>query len=36
MREKGFNRKYSPAFKINVIMDMGDHYLGYYETVRKY
>ena len=30
------NKKYSAEFKISVIMDMREHYLGYYETVRKY
>ena len=29
-------RKYSPEFKINVIMDMREHHLSYHETVRKY
>ena len=30
------NKKYSPEFKIRVIMDMREHHLGYNETVRKY
>ena len=29
-------KKYSPEFKIRVIMDMREHRLGYRETVRKY
>ncbi len=29
-------KKYSPEFKISVIMDMREHRLGYRETVRKY
>lgn len=29
-------RKYSPEFKISVIMDMREHKLGYNETIRKY
>ena len=29
-------KKYSPEFKIRVIMDMREHHLGYRETVRKY
>ncbi len=35
-RKKKFNTKYSPEFKIAVIMDMREHYLSYRETVRKY
>lgn len=35
-RKKRFNTKYSPAFKISVIMDMRENHLGYNETVRKY
>ena len=35
-RKKEFNTKYSPEFKISVIMDMREHHLGYRETVRKY
>ena len=30
------NKKYSPEFKISVIMDMRKNHLGYMETVRKY
>ena len=30
------NKKYSPEFKISVIMDMREHRLSYCETVRKY
>ena len=30
------NRSYSAEFKIDVIMDMREHRLGYCETVRKY
>ena len=30
------NKVYSPEFKINVIMDMREHRLGYRETMRKY
>ena len=29
-------KKYSPEFKIRVIMDMREHHLGYRETIRKY
>ena len=29
-------RRYSPEFKINVILDMRDHHLGYNETAQKY
>ena len=36
MKEKRMNKKYSPEFKICVIMDMREHHLGYCETVRKY
>lgn len=37
MRKKGSkNKKYSPEFKISVILDMREHNLGYNETVRKY
>ena len=35
-RKKEWNTKYSPEFKISVIMDMREHHLGYRETVRKY
>jgi len=30
------NKKYSPEFKLNVILDMREHNLTYRETVRKY
>ncbi len=30
------NKKYSPEFKMSVIMDMREHHLGYCETARKY
>lgn len=30
------NKKYSPEFKISVIMDMRESHLSYRETVRKY
>ena len=37
MAKKGQKqKKYSAEFKINVIMDMREHRLGYCETVRKY
>ena len=37
MSKKGqIQRKYSPEFKIRVIMDMREHHLGYCETARKY
>ena len=37
MAEKGQKqKKYSAEFKINVIMDMREHRLSYYETARKY
>ena len=36
MKEERKNRKYSPEFKISVIMDMREHHLGYREIVRKY
>ena len=32
----GKQKKYSPEFKIRVIMDMREHRLGYRETARKY
>ena len=35
-RKKEWNTKYSPEFKISVILDMREHHLGYRETVRKY
>lgn len=30
------NRKYSPEFKLSVIMDMRENKLSYHETMRKY
>ena len=33
---KRTNKKYSPEFKISVILDMRKHCLGYQETMRKY
>lgn len=30
------NKKYSPEFKISVIMDMREHHLSYGEIMRKY
>lgn len=35
-RKKKFNTKYSPEFKLSVIMDMREHGLSYHEVVRKY
>ena len=35
-RKKKFNTKYSPEFKIAVIMDMRENHLSYSDTVRKY
>lgn len=35
-RKKKFNTKYSPEFKVSVILDMREHGLGYKETMRKY
>ena len=35
-REKKFNTKYSPEFKLSVIMDMRENHLSYRETARKY
>ena len=35
-RKKQFNTRYSPEFKISVILDMREHGLSYYETVRKH
>lgn len=35
-RKKEFNTKYSPEFKIAVIMDMRENHLGYREVTRKY
>ncbi len=37
MSKKGQKqRKYSPEFKLSVIMDMREHHLGFRETARKY
>jgi transposase len=37
MRKKGTkNKKYSPDFKLSVIMDMRENHLGLMETERKY
>ena len=36
MQRKKHNTKYSPEFKISVIMDMRENHLGYRETARKY
>ena len=33
---KRINKKYSPEFKISVILDMRNNHLSYSETVRKY
>ena len=33
---KRTNKKYSPEFKISVILDMREHHLNYSETARKY
>ena len=35
-RKKKFNAKYSPEFKLSVILDMRENGLGYGEVVRKY
>ena len=35
-RKKEWNTKYSPEYKITVIMDMRENNLSYSETVRKY
>ena len=35
-KRKRTNKKYSPEFKISVILDMREHHLGYRETVRKH
>ena len=35
-RKKKHNTKYSPEFKISVIMDMRENHLAYRETARKY
>ena len=37
MAKKGQTfKKYSPEFKVSVILDMREHHLGYNETSRKY
>lgn len=36
MKTKRINKKYSPEFKISVILDMREHNLSYSETARKY
>ena len=37
MAKKGqIFKKYSPEFKLSVILDMRNNHLGYGETVRKY
>ena len=37
MGKKGqIYRKYSPEFKLSVILDMRENHLGYSETIRKY
>ena len=36
MQRKKHNTKYSPEFKISVIMDMRENHLAYRETARKY
>ena len=37
MRKKGTkNKKYSPEFKLSVILDMRENHLSYKETVRRY
>ncbi len=35
-RKKEFNTKYSPEFKISVIIDMRESHLGYRKVTRKY
>jgi len=35
-RKKQFNTRYSPEFKISVILDMRENGLGYAETMRKH
>ena len=35
-RKKKHNTKYSPEFKLSVIMDMRENHLSYRETVRKH
>ena len=37
MAKKGQrHKKYSPEFKLSVILDMREHHMGYRETARKY
>ena len=36
VKKKRFNTKYSPEFKLSVIMDMRENRLSYSETARKY
>ena len=36
MQREKHNTKYSPEFKISVIMDMRENHLGYGEIMRKY
>ena len=35
-KNKRTNKKYSPEFKLSVILDMRNNHLGYRETIRKY
>lgn len=35
-RKRAKQKKYSPEFKISVILDMREHQLSYHEVVRKY
>ncbi len=35
-KSKRTNKKYSPQFKLSVILDMREHGLSYCETMRKY
>lgn len=35
-RKRKKNKKYSPEFKVRVIMEMREHGLGYQETMRRY
>lgn len=35
-KTKRKNKKYSPEYKISVIIDMRENHLGYRETMRKY
>lgn len=36
VKKKEFNTKYSPEFKVSVILDMREHGMSYNDTVRKY